>query len=341
MNVLMSSARAYDRESFEAAQQARGGPSRHAITYVEQRLDRHSSAMAAGQGAVCCFVNDELDSATLGELHRLGVKAVCLRCTGTNNVDLRAAASLGLPVLRVPSYGPAAVAEFSVGLLLSLNRKIHRAYNRVRNNNFDLTGLVGFNLQGRTAGVIGTGRIGSHTARLLLAFGMTVLAHDPYCQPQSLRSLGVVYLPLAELLQRSDVVSLHCPLNAETHHLLDGEALAQLKPGALLVNTGRGGLIDTAAAIAALKRGQLAGLALDVYEQEQGLFFSNHSEELIDDDLFERLLTFPNVLVTGHQAFLSRDALATIAETSLDNFDALDQGRSSLNQVQLPPNMSS
>jgi len=323
MKVWMASARHYDIESFvKALEQG----SDHRIVYSRERLSPETAVLAQGSEAVCSFVNDDLGAATLEQLASAGTRLIALRCAGADSVDLAAARRLGLRVVNVPAYAPESVAEFAVALLLCLGRRLHRSYNRVRENNFDLSGLVGMQLHGKTAGVVGTGRIGAATALLLRAFGMTVLASDPVTQDPRLHAAGIAYVELEELLARSQVVCLHCPLLPATHHLINADRLAMMPRGALLVNTSRGGLLDTPAVIAALKCGQLGGLALDVYEQEGGLFFADHSDEVVVDDTFERLLTFPNVLVSAHQAFLSDAALEAIALTTLRNLDQVAAG---------------
>jgi D-lactate dehydrogenase len=265
-------------------------------------------------------------------LSDLGVRCVALRCAGYNNVDLEAAERLGMPVVHVPAYSPNAVAEHTLALILALNRQIPRAYNRVRDGNFALDGLVGFDLAGKTAGVVGTGRIGAIVARLLWHLRCRVLAVDPF-RDDHLLELGVEYVDMDRLLAESDVITLNAPLTPETHHLVDAAAIAAMKPGVMLVNTGRGALIDTQAAIAGLKSGQIGSLALDVYEEEADLFFEDRSDEIIDDDVFSRLLTFPNVLITAHQAFLTREALGAIAETTLDNVASVVTGGPIRNEV--------
>jgi D-lactate dehydrogenase len=312
----------YDRQHLERAN------ADHALAWQfhEFRLSADTAASARGAQAVCVFVNDRVDRACLEQLARQGVKLVALRCAGFNNVDLAAARALGLAVTRVPAYSPHAVAEHTVGLLLALNRKIHRAYNRVRELNFSLNGLVGFDLCGKTAGLIGTGKIGRVTAQILRGFGMRVLAHDPQADLAWAQSLGVEYVDLPALLAASDVVSLHVPLLPETHHLLRAQTLARLKRGAIVVNTSRGKLIDTTALIEALKSGHVAGVALDVYEEEEGLFFEDHSGEVLLDDELSRLLTFPNVLITAHQAFLTVEALNEIARVTTENIRRFSRG---------------
>ena len=292
----------------------------------------HTARLAEGCAVICTFVNDPLNAATLEVLSALGVKLVALRCAGFNQVDLRAAERLGITVARVPAYSPYAVAEHAVALILTLNRNIHRAYNRVREGNFALEGLLGFDLHGKTVGVIGTGKIGAVFARILRGFGMTVLAHD--VQPNAeLEADGLRYVGLEELLERSDIVSLHCPLTPQTQHLVNAERLGRMKRGAMLVNTSRGALVDTPAVIEALKSGCLGALALDVYEEEGDLFFENLSDRVIQDDVFMRLLTFPNVLITGHQAFFTREALTGIAQTTLENVTAFETGTGTLHHV--------
>jgi D-lactate dehydrogenase len=309
----------YDREYLEPAAAARG----LALRFHEFRLNSETAPTVAGARAVCVFVNDRVDAECLRVLAGAGVRLVALRCAGFNNVDLKAARELGLTVTRVPAYSPHAVAEHTVALLLALNRRIPRAYHRVRDHNFSLAGLVGFDLCGKTVGIVGTGKIGRLTAQILRGFGMNVLAYDVQPDADWARRFEVSYVALPALLAASDVVSLHVPLLPETRHLLREETIAQMKPGAYVVNTGRGKLIDTTAVLAALKSGQLGGVALDVYEEEEGLFFEDHSGEVLQDDELTRLLTFPNVLVTSHQAFLTREALTEIARvttTNLRNF---------------------
>lgn len=319
MRVAIFSTQSYDLRFLDAANHA----GRHAFTYVAARLDASTMAAAGGHEAVCAFVNDRLDAAVLNGLQALGVRLVALRCAGFNQVDLAAAASLGLCVARVPEYSPHAVAEHTAALVLTLNRKIHRAHARVREGNFALEGLLGFDLHGRTVGVVGTGKIGACFARIMAGFGCRVLAHDPHPDLQC-EAAGARYVPLSELLAASDIVSLHCPLTPQTHHLIDAAALAGMKRGAMLVNTSRGAVIDTRAVIGALKSGALGSLGIDVYEEEANLFFRDLSAGVIHDDVFARLLTFPNVVVTGHQAFFTEDALAAIAETTVDNLDCFE-----------------
>lgn len=320
--VAFYDTKSYDREYFLRANE--GGPAE--LRFHEFRLDAANASSAAGCPAVCVFVNDRVDRDCLRILADGGTRLVALRCAGFNNVDLGAARDLGLRVTRVPAYSPHAVAEHTVALLLTLNRKIHRAYNRVRELNFSLGGLVGFDLFGKTVGIVGTGKIGRIAARIFRGFGCEVLAHDPVPDPGWAAANGVRHLPLGELLERSDIVSLHLPLTPETHHLIGRDAIARMQPGAYLVNTSRGKLVDSAAVIRALKSGHLGGVALDVYEEEEGVFFEDHSATALQDDVLSRLLTFPNVLITSHQAFLTREALDAIAAVTLDSIRRFGEG---------------
>jgi D-lactate dehydrogenase len=316
VKVAIFSTRPYDRFSLDAA-----NAGRHELTYFEPRLEQSSAALASGFDAVCGFVNDRLNRQTLTELAARGTRLIVLRCTGFNNVDLTAAAELGVAVGRVPAYSPHAVAEHAIALILSLNRHIHRAYARVREGNFSLDGLLGFDLQGRTVGIVGTGKIGITLARILNGFGCRILATDP-APNEELTQLGGRYVTLPELLTASDVVSLHCPLTAKTRHIIDAAAIGMMKPGVMLINTSRGAVIDTRAVIAGLKSGKIGQLGLDVYEEEEDIFFDDRSQQLIQDDVFARLLTFPNVLITGHQGFFTAEALTAIAETTIANISA-------------------
>lgn len=318
----MFDTRAYDREAFE---RVLGG--RHEISYLEPRLTCETARLAEGHEVACSFVNDHLDEPALETLAEIGVRLVALRSAGFNHVDLRAAERLGVPVVRVPEYSPHAVAEHAVGLALSLNRKIHRAYARVRELNFSLEGLVGFDLHGKTAGIVGTGRIGRAAARIFRGFGCSVILCDARPDTEFARSIEAEYVTVEELFRRADVVTLHVPLTPSTHHLVDAAMLRAMKPSALLINTGRGALIDSRALIDALKRRAIAGAGLDVYEEEEGIFFHDLSNEVLEDDVLARLLTFPNVLVTAHQAFLTRDALEAIAVTTLESVSAFEEGR--------------
>lgn len=289
------------------------------VKFFRERLGPDTVALADGCGGVCVFVNDRVDAQAADALFRQGVRLIALRSAGYNNVDL-AALKGRLPVVRVPAYSPHAVAEYAVTLLLTLNRKTHKAYSRIRDGNFSLTGLDGFDLYGKTAGIIGTGQIGRITAEICRGFGMAVAAFDPFPNAEWAAKHGICYTDLHDLMGKADVVSLHCPLTPENRRLVNRETLALMKPGAIIINTGRGGLIDTRALIAALKAKRLGGAGLDVYEEEEGYFFEDHSGEVIQDDVLARLTTFPNVLITSHQAFFTREALSAIAETTLENF---------------------
>ncbi|MBE2212962.1 MAG: 2-hydroxyacid dehydrogenase [Opitutaceae bacterium] len=321
----------YDRDYIARAP----GAEKLALRFHDFRLTTETAPTARGATAVCVFVNDKLDEPCLAALHAAGVRHVALRCAGFNNVDLKAARALGLAVTRVPAYSPHAVAEHTVALLLTLNRRIHRAFNRVREHNFSLQGLVGFDLHGRTAGVIGTGKIGRLVAQILRGFGMRVIAHDPYPAVEWSTTHGIDYRPLEAVLAESDVLTLHLPLTRESHHLLNERTLALVKPGATIVNTSRGKLIDTTALIAALKARRLGGVALDVYEEEEGIFFEDLSGELLADDELSRLLSFPNVLVTAHQAFFTEEALAEIARVTAENLVRGARGESFLDGTTL------
>jgi D-lactate dehydrogenase len=314
----------YDREPL-----LRASAKHHAVEwrFLDFRLTHESVALANGCGAVCVFVNDQVDRPCLEVLAHQGVKLVALRCTGFNNVDLAAAKALKLTVTRVPVYSPYAVAEHAITLLLTLNRKVHRAYNRVRELNFSVNGLVGFDLHGKTAGIMGTGKIGRIVAQILRGFGMNLLAYDTFQDTKWAERQGVEYTDPGSLAERSDLISLHVPLTPETRHIICRETLAMMKPGAFLINVSRGALIDTTALIEALKSGRLGGVALDVYEEEEGIFFEDLSGQVLHDDELARLLTFPNVLITAHQAFLTREALGDIARTTVANLEALAAGK--------------
>ena len=330
MRVAVFSSKAYTRRFAERANATHN----HELTFLKATLDTSTCSLGAGFPAICAFVNDHLDAPVLRYLAENGTRLIALRCAGFNNVNLQEAHRLGLTVARVPAYSPYAVAEHTVGLMLALNREIHRAHNRVREGNFELEGLLGFDMHGRTAGVIGTGKVGAVVCRILSGFGCRVLAYDVHENPKC-AALGVEYVPLETIYRESDIVTLHCPLLPQTHHLINKEALAQMKEGVMLVNTSRGALIDTLAVIEALKDGHVGYLALDVYEEEDALFFDDLSGQVIQDDVFARLLTFPNVIVTGHQAFFTAQALENIAETTLANITAFEKGEPSGNEVTL------
>ncbi len=321
MKVAVYSTRPYDHAHLNAANATGDAATAHTFVWIEERLSPDTAALALGCEAVCAFVNDRLDAPVLEALTAGGTRLVTLRCAGYNHVDLPAAAALGLTVTHVPAYSPHAVAEHALALLLTLNRRTHLAHERVRRGDFNLGGLEGFDLNGKTAGLVGTGRIGVITGRLLQGFGCTVLAHDPF-PPQDARDAGFDFVPLDDLLDRSDIVSLHCPLLPATKHIINATTLARMKPHALLINTSRGGLIDTAAAIDAVKTHRIGGLGLDVYEHEAALFFDDHSKTGITDPLFARLVATPNVLVTGHQGFLTHEALDNIADSVIASLNA-------------------
>lgn len=321
MDVTIFSTKAYDRRFLDEANDAAGAL--HRLRYLESRLTHESAPLARGETAICVFVNDVLDRDVLQVLAAGGTRMIALRSAGFNHVDLAAAASLNIAVGRVPAYSPDAVAEHTVGLMLSLNRKIHRAYARVREGNFALEGLLGFDLRGRTVGIIGAGKIGVAVARIMAGFDCEVLASDPAPSPD-LAGVGADLVPLDELLARSDIVSLHCPLTPTTRHLIDGRALESMKRGVMLINTGRGALVDTVSLIDGLKTGKIGYLGLDVYEEEGDLFFEDLSDQILFDDLFARLLTFPNVLITGHQAFFTAEAMRAIAATTIDNLSRFE-----------------
>jgi D-lactate dehydrogenase len=328
MRVAVFSTKPYDESFLRAANPSFG----HQLTFLEARLSSETAGLAAGFEAVCAFVNDRLDGAALQLLADGGTRVVALRSAGFNHVDLTAAERLGVCVVRVPVYSPYAVAEHTVALMLSLNRRIHRAHLRVREGNFALQGLLGFDMHGRTAGIVGTGEIGFIVAKILGGFGCRLLGYDKYPQPRC-RDLGLQYVTLDELLRDSDIVTLHCPLTPETRHLINDRAVAGMRHGAMLINTSRGAVVDTRAVIAGLKSGQIGYLGLDVYEEEADLFFEDCSNEVITDDTLARLLTFPNVLITGHQAFFTEDALRSIAETTLQNLRDLENNGTCANQV--------
>lgn len=333
MRVAVFSAKPYDVRSLTAANEAaaaRGDG--HDLRFLEARLEPATAPLAAGHDAVCAFVNDTLDQPVLATLAAGGTRLIALRSAGFNHVDLDAARDLDLTVVRVPAYSPYAVAEHTVALMLAVERKIHRAHARVREGNFSLEGLLGFDLRNKRVGIVGTGRIGMLVARILRGFGCSLRAYDPH-PSDDVRDLGVRYVHLDTLLDECDVVTLHCPLTPDTHHLIDADALTRTRPGFMLINTSRGALIDTRAVIEALKDGRIGHLALDVYEEEADLFFEDLSDQVITDDVFSRLLTFPNVLITAHQAFFTEEALRNIAETTRHNLDAFAAGRPSGNEV--------
>ncbi|MCY1341595.1 D-lactate dehydrogenase [compost metagenome] len=321
MRIILFSSQAYDRDSFLAQPL----PSGAELLFQTVRLDLSTAALAQGCEVVCAFINDDLSGPVLERLAAGGTRLIALRSAGYNHVDLPTAQRLGLTVTRVPAYSPHAVAEHAVALILALNRRLHRAYNRTREGDFSLHGLTGFDLVGKRVGVVGTGQIGATFARIMAGFGCQLLAYDPVPNPE-VQALGARYLTLDELLGEAQIVSLHCPLTAETRHLINAASLQRMQPGAMLINTGRGALVDTPELVEALKNGQLGYLGLDVYEEEATLFFEDRSDLPLQDDVLARLLTFPNVIVTAHQAFLTREALAAIAATTLANIEAWRDG---------------
>ena len=330
MKVVIFSSKPYD-EHFLKQFNAESG---HELSFLQERLTVDTAYLAHGSQAICAFVNDSLDAATLEKLVQGGTQFIVLRCAGFNNLDQVAAKKLGLLVARVPSYSPYAVAEHAIALLLCLNRHIHKAHNRVREGNFSIDGLMGHDIHGKTIGVIGTGVIGSIFAKILIGFGGDVLAHDMVQHPECLKN-GVKYVGLDELFERSYIISLHCPLTPETHHMIDEGNLAKMRDGVFIINTSRGALIDTEAVSEAVKSGKIGGLALDVYEEESELFFEDRSDCIIQDDVLMRLMAFPNVLVTSHQAFFTHEAMENIAKTTLSNLTDFESGRSCSNRINL------
>jgi D-lactate dehydrogenase len=331
------SSKPYDRDFLERVDRESGFG--HELIFFDARLELATAPLAHGSPAVCAFVNDDLGRQVLADLAAHGTRLVALRSAGFNNVDLSAAADLGITVTHVPDYSPYAVAEFTIALALALNRHLSRAYTHVREGNFSLQGLLGFDLHGKTAGIVGTGKIGGIVAETLLGgFGCRVLAYDLFPSDR-LVGLGVEYVGLRDLLRQSDLVSLHCPLTPETHHLIDARSIAEMKPGVMLINTSRGGLIDTTAVIDGLKSGRIGHLGLDVYEEEARYFYEDYSTRLIDDDALSRLLTFPNVVVTSHQGFFTREALEQIARTTLSGISDFAEGRRPPNEVRAQPDL--
>lgn len=320
MKIAFFSIQHYDKEYFNRYN------NHHEITYFKDQLNDQTVGLAKGCEAICAFVNDQLNASVIKSLAQVGIKIIALRCAGFNNVDVDAARENNIAVVRVPGYSPHAVAEYALALIMTLNRKTHKAYNRVREGNFSLDRLTGFDLFGRTVGVIGTGKIGYCFAHIMQGLGCKVLAFDLFVNKE-LETAGMQYLPLMEVLAQSDIVSLHCPLTEQTYHLINDATLDKMKNGAMLINTSRGGLIDTMAAIAALKKGKLGYLGIDVYEQEEKLFFHDLSENIIEDDVIMRLLSFSNVLITSHQGFLTDEALTQIALVTLQNVSDFEQGK--------------
>jgi D-lactate dehydrogenase len=330
MKTAVFSTKPYDAKFLVAANASAG----HELDFFEERLSPHTAKLAEGHVAVCAFVNDILNARTLDVLYRQNVRFVALRCAGFNQVDVRYASSLGMKITHVPAYSPYAVAEFALGLVLALNRRIHRAYNRVRDGNFSIDGLLGFDLHEKTVGVVGTGKIGRVLSGLFSGFGVNLLGYDLY-QSREFTDLGGKYVDLDTLFAESDIISLHCPLTPQTFHLIDAESVAKMKKGVMIVNTSRGALVDASAVIEGLKSEQIGYLGLDVYEQEADLFYENLSERIIQDDVLQRLVTFPNVIVTSHQAYFTDRALENISNTTVANLTAFERGDTLVNEVTL------
>lgn len=323
--VAFFDAKAYDRDSF-----SRFSDENISIRFFENKLNEDTVSMAACCDAVCAFVNDTINREVIEKLSSYGVGVIAMRCAGYNNVDLKAAAGR-IKVLRVPAYSPYAVAEHAMGLILTLNRKLHRAYIRTRDHNFSLEGLTGFDLRGKTVGIIGTGKIGRCFADICEGFGMEIIGFDPYKSDEFCGK----YVSLDGLLEKSDIISLHCPLTKENHHLINRETISKMKDGAYIINTSRGLLIDTAALTEGLKSGKIGAAGLDVYEEETALFFEDYSDEIIPDDTLSTIISMPNVIVTSHQAFLTREALDGIAGTTMENLRAYFAGDELKNEITL------
>ena len=328
MRIAVYSSRSYDVRFLTEANEDHG----HDLHFLEARLNADTASLAEGHDVVCPFVNDTVDAEVIDQLADLGVGLLALRSAGFNHVDLDHAHARGLTVSRVPAYSPYAVAEHTVGMMLAVERRLHRAYNRVRDGNFSLDGLLGFDLRNKRVGIIGTGRIGQIVARIMRAFGCSIRAYD-VVQNDEVRDYGVRYVDLDTLFADCDIITLHCPLTPDTHHLINAENIAKMRDGVMIVNTSRGPLIDTPAVIEGLKSGKIGNLAIDVYEEEGDLFFEDLSDKVITDDVFSRLLTFPNVLITAHQAFFTQEAMSNIAHTTLDNIAAFASGGRSGNEL--------
>lgn len=326
MKIAFFSTKPYDKDYFERYNGT------HQIDFFDAALNEQSVRLAEGAGAVCVFVNDQLNARVIGALQKLSIRLIALRCAGFNNVDLSAANKAGIKIVRVPAYSPYAVAEHALALIMTLNRKTHKAYNRVREGNFSLEKLTGFDLYHKTVGVVGTGKIGGVFARIMLGLGCRVLAYDKY-KDKELVKAGVEYQDFEKLLAEADILSLHCPLMDTTRHLINEQSLAKMKKGMMLINTSRGGLIDTQAVVEALKNKTVGYLGIDVYEQEENIFFNDLSEQILQDDTLARLMIFPNVLITSHQGFLTEEALTQIAMVTLRNVDDFEQGNLLINEV--------
>lgn len=335
MKIAFFSTKSYDRKHFESAVEK----SEHTITFFEDALNMQTARLVSGYDAVCIFVNNPMDEELIAKVADLGIEVIALRSAGFNHVDLEACKKHGVTVYRVPAYSPEAVAEHTVALILTLNRKTHKAYNRVRENNYSLEGLTGFNLHHKTVGVIGTGTIGTAFCRIIKGFGCNILAFDPN-ENEKVKEMGGRYVDFDELIKSSDIISLHCPLIPQTRHMIDRDSIDKMKDGVMLINTSRGALIDTPAVIDGLKQKKVSFLGIDVYEQEDNLFFKDLSSEVIQDDDIARLMTFPNVLITGHQAFLTEEALQQITETTIQNLSDHEQGKRVENEVTFEKNVS-
>ncbi len=320
MKIAFFSSKKYDEISFNNVNNGQ-----HEFEFFEEQLNSKNAFLAEGFDAVCVFVNDKVNSTAIAALDKAGIKTIAFRSAGYNNLNMKVAKELGMRVVRVPAYSPQAVAEHAVALILTLNRKIHKAYNRVRENNFSIENLTGFDLHGKTVGVIGTGLIGKTFCKIMIGFGCKVIAHDVHPN-EELKNSGVNYVGLDELLQQSDIISLHCPLLPETTHIINKDSLANMKQGAMLINTSRGGLLNTQDVIESLKAKHLGYLGIDVYEQEAGIFFNDLSETIIEDDSIARLMTFPNVIITSHQGFFTKEALEQIANTTLNSLYTIEKG---------------
>lgn len=333
MKITLFGTQPYDKESFERIRDAYGFD----ICYHRSHLNANNVALAQGSDVVCIFVNDTADADTIRQLADMGVKLIALRCAGFNNVDLDAAARYRIPVVRVPAYSPHAVAEHAVALILALNRKIHRAYWRTRDGNFSLHGLMGFDLYGKTAGIVGTGKIARELIRILKGFGMEVLAYDIFPDTEYAGTAEITYVPLDELYRRSDIISLHCPLTAQTRYMIGDVAISHMKPGVMLINTGRGQLIHSEALIDGLKEKRIGAAGLDVYEEEAGYFYEDTSDRIMDDDVLARLLSFNNVIVTSHQGFFTHEAVDNIARITMQNISDFAEQHKLVNEVRPEP----
>ncbi len=328
MKIAVFSTKPYDKEYFDRYSDNHNLE----FTFFETALNYSTSNLTSGFDVVCVFVNDKVDSGTIDRLAENGVGLIALRCAGFNNVDLEAAKKNNIKVVRVPAYSPEAVAEHAVALILTLNRKTHKAYNRVREGNFSLNKLIGFNLHEKTVGVIGTGKIGATFCSIIKGFGCRIIAFDKY-ESEELKKLGVEYKSLNEVFKRSDILSLHCPLTPETKHIINNDSLSLMKNGVMIINTSRGALVDTADIISGLSTRKIGYLGIDVYEQEENLFFKDLSESIIEDDMILRLISFPNVLITSHQAYFTREAMEEITVTTLNNIEEFESGKSLKNEV--------